>query len=244
MKKFILIGGPSRSATNSVSMFLHLHDDVVIFGNGSGVHPVNEGMDFFGELLKVAYKGLQTPTIKNQDIRLQVITKNELLRDDIASMKDKPVFGLRWDYAETIFPMLLGIMAKERRELKMVVTLRNIFDVFKSQHHHNFIVLDIDNDPVIAFCRRVENSFIQLQYLKKKMSEKILFVDVTTPQARSEYIDILSFVGIEASDSQNDWIRDLPVTNDTIWEGIKDPVEHDFSALEEMRLELLSMEEK
>jgi hypothetical protein len=105
-------------------------------------------------------------------------------------------------------------------------------------------VLDIDNDPVIAFCRRVENSFIQLQYLKKKMSEKILFVDVTTPQARSEYIDILSFVGIEASDSQNDWIRDLPVTNDTIWEGIKDPVEHDFSALEEMRLELLSMEEK
>jgi len=240
MKKFILIGGPSRSATNTISMFLHLHDDVVVYGTAAGLHPKNEGMNFFDKLIGRT-KGIQTCVRKDVKAREHLVAKKDLLQNDIGLIREKLVIALRWDYAESIFPLMLGIAHHHKRDLKMVVSLRNIADVFKSQYNQKEAFLySKTEDAIKTFNTRIENSFIILRDLKQKVADKLLFVDITTSNAQYAYSAILDFIGIDYSELQDEWVRDLPTTNET--DNWKDSIEYDVSHLEEMRLELLSME--
>lgn len=257
MKQFVIVGGPTRSGTNTVSLFLHLHEDAVSFGTGAGLHPVNDLAAFYVKLLHCP-TAIQTENcIQNNEVLRGLLTeKNNKIRKSMTENDSKKYIVLRWDYGETIFPLMLGLLPKDR-QLKMVVALRPVDQVFRSQFHKKLAILDEqENKARELFNKRVSDSFVQLKHLMGKLSDKLLFVDITSQHALAHYQGILSFLDLEPNDLQKDWMEQLPITNATNWEDTKEPngqsprfwpdlkdiqYEGDFSDLEAMRQELLTI---
>ena len=241
MKQFIIVGGPTRSGTNTVSLFLHLHQDVVSFGSAEGLHPMNQLKDFYKELA-LRKNALQTEGVLQgyDNLRKYLTHKNVELRNNMVSTLTKDIMVLRFDYGEAIFPVMLGLLPSGVR-LKMITCLRPLDLVFRSQFLNRHAVLDDEeNKARQLFKQRIENSFTQLEHLNSKLSESILFVDITSEDAPEYYMKILRFLDLQINKYQLEWIEKLPITNRTDWEAIGNPqYGGDFEELETMRKELL-----
>jgi len=241
MKQFVIIGGPTRSGTNTVSLFLHLHEDVVSFGSGDGLHPLNQSRTFLKELT-LRKRALQTEgVLQGYDaLREYVTNKNIELRSGMAATLSKDIVALRWDYGESIFPIMLGLLPNST--LKMITCLRPIDLVFRSQFVNRHAVLDDEeNKARKLFKQRVEDSFVQLKHLNSKLPGSILFVDITNENAPEYYMKILRFLNLQVNKYQLEWIEKLPITNYTDWESKGNPqYGGNFEELETMRQELLT----
>jgi hypothetical protein len=240
MRQFIIIGGPTRSGTNTVSTFVHLHEDTVCFGSAGGLHPMNDEVNFIGGLC-FQPKSLQTTGVLRLDQHKEFIDyldeKNERIRENMQGIKQADTVCIRWDYGESIFPIMLN------NKLRMITVLRPIDLVFRSQVVHMYTPLyDDENQARKIFNIRMTNSFLQLKHLSKKLPDRVLYVDITTNDASEEYTRILSFLDLQPNDYQLKWIDTLPITNRTDWESQGNPqYGGDFKELEEMRQELLTI---
>lgn len=238
MKKFVIVGGLSRTGTNTTTSFIHLHDRAVSFGTAAGLHPLKEGLDFIRTLLEEK-KGLQSPGVMRNNIYFKeyMAEKNERLNNEPI---DVDVICLRWDGGEAIFPLILGIVPKGVEPL-LIVNLRSLPETFTSQFSNGMLNTEAKEKALIFFKKRMEDSYTYAEHIHSKMSERVLFVDVTGEDALQNYERILAFLELSPNEYQREWMDQLPVTNQTDWTKVTKYQFGDFGELETKRQELLTI---
>ena len=211
-KELIIIGGPSRSGTNTVSCFLHLHDDVLMWHTfGAGHLP--DSTDVVGDMAKSFPDALQKVP---GDERLYAWKKVVEDKNTYAAFRsdhkpeDVKYWGLRWDYAERQSEMI-----RERISIpvKFVYCMRPLIDVFCSQAFAGYFRFAIDNDSWQAvmdkFAERMDESFDGVLALKE-MGFPIYPYETTDSLGA-----VIDFIGIQSNELQHKWLMESPVTNFT-----------------------------
>ena len=211
MKQFVIIGGASRSGTNSVSSFLQLNDNVVSFGSASGLHPLNQKQDFIKTLFEQR-KGIQTPHVLKGYPHFEEHLQNKLERIIRDGIGDEEVIVLRWDGGESIYPYMMGLVPKGV-QLKLIVCMRPVFKIFRSQYFGGMLETEDVEQAKGKFKQRLNVTYRHAEHIHSKMPERDLFVDITGENAVRDYERILVFLELTANEYQVEWMRLLPVTN-------------------------------
>ena len=211
MKTFVIIGGASRSGTNSVSCFIQLNDNAVAFGSAAGPHPLNQKYDFIKTLFE-RRKGIQTPYVVNGYPDFEEYLQNKLERTIRDGVGDEEIISLRWDGGESIYPYMMGLVPKDV-ELKLIVCMRPVFKIFRSQYFGGMLDTEDVEQAKGKFRGRLNATYAHAEHIRSKMPEKVLFVDITGEHAVRDYGRILAFLELTANVYQLKWINQLPVTN-------------------------------
>jgi len=239
MKTFVIIGGASRSGTNSVSCFIQLNDNAIAFGSAAGAHPLNQKQDFIKTLFEQR-KGIQTPYVVNGYPDFEEYLQNKLERIIRDGVGDEEIISLRWDGGESIYPYMMGLVPKDV-ELKLIVCMRPVFKIFRSQYCGGMLDTKDVEPAKRQFKIRLNATYKHAEHIRSKMPEKVLFVDITGEHAGRDYARIVPFLGLTPNALQFAWISQLPVTNKggKTRDVVPGALPEDFADLEEIRKELL-----
>jgi len=220
-KSFVIVGGPSRSATDGVSAFLNLHDDVAAFST-AGLRP--DRKPYYNDF-KAAKKSCQ-PALSDNNLYNNYL-KGKNLSSDIDKAK---IIVLRRDHGEDTFEPLKSI-SDEYLETKLIYSLRrNLFNIFTSQAYNMLPRVEgscetgrgapITDWQIEQFHRNITRSFEMMAELIEKYPDDILLVDIShtedpnfIAERRRYHQKILDFLGIESSFMQKQWIKELPPSN-------------------------------
>jgi hypothetical protein len=203
---FIFIGGSSRSGTNTVSAFLHLHDDITTLRTMRKVTQHTET-----ELRKRCevvvfndgYDCLTTCLIR-KDLEYDpwteyVQAKNKRI---LERKKFTKHLGIRWDYCE--WSCEAAKKAVFKGEAKLVFAMRDLNKIFESLTFHGFgYGSDMESNRK-SFESKIANSVKAMNKLK----------GCPVKVSRGEdYRKLMAWLGLEPNTLQEEWIKSPPVTN-------------------------------
>jgi hypothetical protein len=207
---FIFIGGSSRSGTNSVSVFLHLHDDVTTLRTMRQVNQYTE-QDLRERCANVVfgskYNCLTTCLIR-EEVEYNpwtdfVRAKNERIWK---SGKFTKHVGLRWDHCE--WACSATQKSVQAGEAKLVFAMRDLKKIFTSLVYNGFGYKGQDMDRN----RRVFEEKIA-KSIKAVKKLKGCPVDASRGDDLKRLLD---WLGLEPNEMQLEWMKAPPVTNSTI----------------------------
>ena len=191
MRKVIIVGGPSRAGTNTVSAFLHLHDDITMYCTPAGAFA------FSAPGLWKQCQSVSGPARLQQAIRLNsrwpdiFSYKNKMVLDGMKT----PIYGVRYDYAEK---MLEGKV--DEVPTYFVYCMRNLKDLYLSQAFHGFI-----KNGVEQFESNIQGSLDEVRKISK-----VFPIDVSEG---ADYSGLIQWLGLEMTFYQKEWAEENPVTN-------------------------------
>lgn len=207
VESLIVIGGPSRSGTNTIGAFLNLHEDVRGY---SDANHIRLGPDLIAQLDK---QGIRQPAMCLHHPEFEDYLSHKNNED-----RSPRIVVLRLDYAETR-PFEL-IRESLDMTVKLIYALRaDLFAVFCSQAWRGMVGGDWGDQPITLdnlrhFIQRILESFGAIARLKSQYHDDVLIVDITNrSKAGQAYGDILGFAGLDANRHQESWMRLLPISN-------------------------------
>ena len=204
-EQFIIVGGPSRSGTNTASTFLHLHDDVLMwhtFSVDKG-RPITQSNDIVRDLEDSFPAGLQV-VAGNEEIHAWKAIVKELNANADINSKYR---GVRWDYAEL---RVRHFREAIRVPMRFVYCMRNLFDVFCSQAYAGYFRYpekDSWKEAMRLFSLKIHESFDYALKIRE------MGIPIYAHEAGDDLSGLLGFIGIEANELQRKWLAELPVTN-------------------------------
>lgn len=213
MDKFVMIGGASRTGTNTVSSFLHLHPGVIMFhGWGySFIKVMNNNNNNVLESLKCVFPdGLQR-CFQIEDSIFKNFTNHKnggLVKEDL----DKsPIVGIRWDFAEDGFVSRINDVT-----VYFIYCMRtDLKALFESMDLMGFLASGGNTlkGKIGHFEKMLCRSMDYIRGMKKEGFNIIPF-DISD-FGKVDYLRILEFIGLKISSLAESWAIDTPVTN--IW---------------------------
>ncbi len=206
--KFIVVGGPSRSGTNTIGAFLNLHEDIRGY---SDANHVELGPDLITQLDK---QGTRQPAMCTHHPEFEDYLSHKNNED-----RSPRIVVLRLDYAETrpfeiireSLDMKVGLIYAVRADLFAVLCSQAWRGMINQKGWGN---KPITRDDLRQFEKRMLESFDAIKRLKSEYPGDVLIVDITNQfKARQYYEDILAFGGLSANQQQEKWMRLLPISN-------------------------------
>ena len=197
---FILIGGASRSGTNGISAFIHLHDEISI------IHAMEREQKFVlskhDDLVEKCRTSKNTIlSFGNNDWMPIFKEKRKKLQNGLVPR----IVGIRWDFSETQYNHFQkGVKSTV---IKMVYCMRPLEAIFKSLWFNNFIRKDSVGEAVEEFEKKMVKSLDALAQIPSRYAIRIW--------ESGSYLGLLNYLGLEPNELQKKWMEDVPVVNNT-----------------------------
>jgi len=218
MKNFIIIGGASRTGTNTLSTFLHLHPDVCMirgYPTEAQVRPAKDRplIPQIKNQLPVGLQDLLHGWVKNSWGKEQIMDNEGIFGAFVVAKNAKidadtftsfPMVGVRWDFAELSYD---NFVASVDVPIKFIYSMREDLEaLYLSTINCGYI-----SGPKV-FYEKLMQSVEKAREIKKQGAE-IIAIDITAGYALREYSRMLTFLGLEITDKQWGWISAHPRTN-------------------------------
>ena len=193
MKKVIIIGGPTRSGTNAISSFLHLHGDVTIFHTLAGAFKfdlTNIWQNLQSMLPKYNLR-LQKPFRLESDYWQDIFARKN---EEIEKNGGTSIVGVRYDYVEKLMKGNSDVL------VYFVYCMRDLKSLFLSLVANNYAPNNV---------QRFENQINSSLDAVMKLT-RVFPIDVSLD---NNYQGLLDWLQLEPNEHQREWIKQNPVVN-------------------------------
>lgn len=200
MQKLIIVGGPSRTGTNSISTYLHLNDQIAMFHSGP---PIKDLLDLseWTRQTEFLQKVFGPPDNRPSECFDEYIGRKN--QSFIKGTFGVSYIGRRYDHAEFYDHIIERLVRKF--EVKFVYCMReDVGSLFISQTRYGFAWSEEH------FVGMITRSMDIARQLKAK-GISMCAIDVTVSNRDLKRLD--EFLGLPPSLLQLKWYEENPVTN-------------------------------
>ena len=230
MMKLVIVGGFGRAGTNTVSLFLHLHNEVFGFVSGDKTQ-FDRDLNYYirVQVPQITRYGQYRSTLSDPKLLAEmdkltefIENKNKLFPESIFKFpcivrKHEKV---EWDELERLrFFESLSSLTLPQVDLKFIFCVRKSFrDLYLSRTAGRKNGEKETPEEFLGMCKM---SFAQI----RKLSERYdcVCIDVTDEHRfEHDYLSVNRMLGLEISEWQKWWIKNNPKTNAATLSVLKD----------------------
>ncbi len=206
-----MIGGLPKTGTNTIASFLHLHDDIFVFGVSNGARPKDLGSTYANKVIEKS-NPIDFCEANNDEYKKSVFSIFKEKAKTKAESMERKYLAVREDFGVEFYKEL-----KEKTvDVKLIMTMRkNIDDLYCSWRFVYFVnKLSVFNDPLGYFKGEIIRRMNFMEEIYRKYDGDIFFVDVTHHQ-NDKYTQMLNFLGLSLNQMQEKWVKNGIKTNQT-----------------------------